>query len=257
MTKLFRPLWILALVVVIFACSKDDPLPRAGVDFTNEIAEVGVEVMFDNMTVNADHYEWRFSDGQTSDAISPKITFNKPGNINVVLKAFTKDGQVDSVVRPITIKQRFLTGYIVKSFPNDSLGFAWDKNEALDEDKRPDLLVELIVDKSEADLTQADFDNSILGPIFFNAKGQDVSNAVDFDLILTNEDWVFILRDWDGVDENNPSLDDPFSLVLGATFNPVKILTTKTTDGSGGSFSITGLDSHDKFIDITFFFELK
>lgn len=255
--KIVKSLWIVALVVVMFACNEDDPLPRATVDFTNDIAEVGRPVMFDNMTLNADHYEWKFSDGQTSDKISPTITFNKPGNVDVVLKAFTKDGQVDSVAKSITVKQRFLTAYIVKAFPMDSLGFAWDKNEALDEDKLPDVLVELVVDKDPNDLTEEELANSLLGPIFFNATGQDISSSISQDLILTDEDWAFVLRDWDGADENTPTLNDPYSLVVGATFNPVQIPTTKNADGTGGSFSITGYNSNDKFIDITFFFELR
>lgn len=257
MMKIVKSLWIVALVAVMFACSEDDPLPRATVDFTNDIAEVGIPVMFDNMTLNADRYEWTFSDGQTSDKISPTITFDEPGNVDVVLKAFTKDGQIDSVAKTISVKQRFLTAYIVKAFPMDSLDFPWDKNEALEEDQLPDVLVELIVDKNPNDLTEEELANSILGPIFFNASGQDISNTVTQDLILTNEDWAFILRDWDGADADNPTLDDPFSLVVGATFNPVLIPTTKSSDGTEGSFSITGFNSNNKFIDITFFFELR
>lgn len=143
--KYTRSLWIVALAALAFACGEDDPLPRSTVDFINKIAEVGRPVMFDNLSLNADRYEWTFSDGQTSDAISPTITFDGPGAIKVVLKAFTKDNQVDSVVRDITIRQRFLVAYSVKAFPMDSLGtdglkYAWDKDEADPEDQFPDLL---------------------------------------------------------------------------------------------------------------------
>ena len=255
--KFARSLWMVALAALAFACSEDDPLPRATVDFTNETAEVGRPVMFDNLTLNADHYEWTFGNGETSTDISPTVTFNDPGPVNVVLKAFTKDGQVDSVSREITIRQRFLVAYSVKSFPQDSLGFPWDKDAATEEDKRPDLLVDFIVNKSNADLTEEDINNSLLGPIFFNAKGQDVSNTVTFDLILTDEPWAFVLRDWDGADENNITLDDPFSLVMGATFNPVQAPSVRNEDGTGGNFSITGFNSSDQFIDITFFYELR
>ncbi|MCB9236565.1 MAG: PKD domain-containing protein [Cyclobacteriaceae bacterium] len=255
--KFARSLWMVALAALAFACSEDDPLPRATVDFTNETAEVGRPVMFDNLTLNADHYEWTFGNGETSTDISPTVTFNDPGPVNVVLKAFTKDGQVDSVSREITIRQRFLVAYSVKSFPQDSLGFPWDKDAATEEDKRPDLLVDFIVNKSNADLTEEDINNSLLGPIFFNAKGQDVSNTVTFDLILTDEPWAFVLRDWDGADENKITLDDPFSLVMGATFNPVQAPSIRNEDGTGGNFSITGFNSSDQFIDITFFYELR
>lgn len=255
--KFTRSLWLVALAAFAFACSEDDPLPRATVDFTNEIAEVGRPVMFDNLSLNADRYEWTFGNGEASTEISPSVTFNEPGEVKVVLKAFTKDGQVDSVSREITIRQRFLVAYSVKSFPMDSLGFPWDKDAATEEDKRPDLLVDFIVNKSDADLTDKDIENSLLGPIFFNAKGQDVSNTVSIDLILTDEIWAFVLRDWDGADENNITFNDPFSFVLGATFNPVQAPSTKSEDGTEGNFSITGFNSSDQFIDITFFYELR
>lgn len=261
--KFTRSLWLIVLVAFGFACSEDDPLPRSTVDFTNKIAEVGRPVMFDNLSLNADRYEWTFSDGQTSDAISPTITFDEPGAIKVVLKAFTKDNQVDSVVRDITIRQRFLVAYAVKAFPMDSIGtdklkYPWDMDEVDVEDQRPDLLVDFIVNKPDADLTEEDIENSILGPIFFNATGQDVGNSLTRDLILTNESWAFVLRDWDGLDENNITLNDPFSTVMGATFNPVQAPSVITNDdGSEGNFSITGFNSAEQFIDITFFYELR
>lgn len=260
--KFTRSLWLVALVALAFACSEDDPLPRSSVDFVNEIAEVGRPVMFDNLSLNADRYEWKFSDGQTSDEISPSITFDDPGAITVVLKAFTKDNQVDSVVRDITIRQRYLVAYSVKAFPMDSIGtdllkYAWDKDEVDAEDQLPDLLVDFIVNKSDADLTDADIENSLLGPIFFNASGQDVSNSVSIDLILTNESWAFVLRDWDGADENNITFNDPFSTVMGATFNPVQAPSVTNEDGTEGNFSITGFNQADQFIDITFFYELR
>jgi len=260
--KFTRSLWLVALVAFAFACCVDDPFPRSTVDFINNVAEVGRPVMFDNLSLNADRYEWKFSDGQTSDAISPTITFGEPGEVKVVLKAFTKDNQVDSVVRDITIRQRYLVAYSVKSFPMDSIGtdglkYAWDKDETDPEDQLPDLLVDFIVNKNDADLTDEDIENSLLGPIFFNASGQDVSNSVSFDLILTDESWAFVLRDWDGADENNITFNDPFSTVMGATFNPVQAPSVTNEDGTAGNFSITGFNSAQQFIDIIFFYELK
>lgn len=255
MIKLLRSISLVALIAVAVSCSKDDPLPRATVDFTNKLAEVGVEVMFDNLTLNADRYEWSFSDGQTSDAISPTMIFEQPGELEVVLRAFTKDGQKDTIARNITIRQRFLTQYFVKAFPYDSIGFAWDVNEATEEEKRPDVLVELIVNKG--DPTEAELENSVLEGIFSNAQGQDIGNEIAYDVILTNEEWVFFLSDWDGADINNITLADPFSLMVGVTFNPVLATTTKSADGSEGFISITGFDPNNKFIDVLLFFELR
>ena len=97
----------------------------------------------------------------------------------------------------------------------------------------------------------------MLEGLFLNARGQDIANEITYDVILTNEEWNFFLSDWDGADINNPTFNDPFSLIMGATFNPVLATTTKIDDGSAGFFSLTGFDNNDKFIDVLFFFELR
>lgn len=253
--KLVRQAWIVVLVALAFACSEDDPLPRATVNFSNDIAEVGRPVMFDNLTTNADRYEWRFGNSQTSEEISPTITFSSPGSVQVTLKAFTKDGQVDSVSKTVNILQRYLVSYAVKSFPSDSLGFDWDKDEVADEDKLPDVLVLFIADEEFTEETVA---NSVFGPVFLNAKGQDIGNVVDNDVILTDQDWYLELSDWDGTNPDAISFaNDPFSVIVAASFNPVQIPSKKDSDGLGGSFSITGFDSEDHFVDIEFFYELR
>ena len=44
---------------------------------------------------------------------------------------------------------------------------------------------------------------------------------------------------------------------MGATFNPVQAPSVTSEDGTEGNFSITGFNSADQFIDITFFYELR
>lgn len=250
--KLYRYLLIAPLAAMAWACSEDDPLPKPTIDFSNVPVEVGVEVMFDNLTTNADHYEWRFGNtGKTSTDVSPKVTFDAPGTMQVVLKAFTKDNQVDSVVRTVTIRQRYLTGYVVNVFPFKNDGVEWDDGEVGD-DVYPDILVQLLADNAD-NLDNAYFD----GP-YSNVKVTDTpfSGTADTDVILTNEDWGFALFDFDGADINNATNAD-FTFMTGVGFNPVAIPAIKNADGDAGYISVFFTDSNGNTIDVDLYFELK
>lgn len=257
MIKLSRFLSVVTLIAVAFACSEDDPLPIPTLDFSNAIAEVGVAVMFDNKTTNADRYEWRFGDGQSSTEVSPKITFNSPGNVEVVLKAFTKDGQVDSLVRNITIRQRVLVGYSVNIYPTKNEGAEWDATETGD-DVYPDLLIQLLVDTGNP--TQAQLDNALFDGIFNNTTASNFSRGegdtgFTEDIVLTNEDWGFALFDFDDGDPN-VTTDDEFEFISGALFNPVTGLTYKNAAGDAGIVSVFFSDASGTF-DFDLFFELR
>lgn len=252
-----RSLWIVALVAFAFACSEDDPLPRSTVDFINEIAEVGRPVMFDNLSLNADRYEWTFSDGQTSDAISPSITFDEPGEVKVVLKAFTKDNQIDSVVRDITIRQRYLVGYSVNIYPTKDGTEDWDPGEADPEDAFPDIFVQFSVNK--ANLTDEEFANSVFDGPFTNVDVSSFSVEVTDDIILTNvtEGWGFALFEFDDNDETITT-DDDFTFMAGVGFNPVLSPTVKSEDGESGFITIFSPgDADDPAFGVDLFFELR
>ncbi|MFZ1806500.1 MAG: hypothetical protein WAU36_04735 [Cyclobacteriaceae bacterium] len=255
--KFTRSLWIVALVAFAFACSEDDPLPRSTVDFVNEIAEVGKPVMFDNLSLNADRYEWTFSDGKTSDAISPSITFDEPGEIKVVLKAFTKDNQVDSVVRDITIRQRFLVGYSVNVYPTKDGAADWDPGEADPADAFPDIFVQFSVNK--ANLTDEEFANSVFDGPFANVNVASFSVDVTDDIILTNASvgWGFALFEFDDNDESITT-DDEFTFMAGVGFNPVLSPTIKSEDGESGFITIFSPgDADNPAFGVDLFFELR
>ena len=245
-----------ALMVMAFACSKDDPLPRATVDFTNKIAEVGKEVMFDNLTVNADRYEWTFSDGQSSTAISPSITFDEPGPVEVVLKAFTKDGQVDSLVREITVRQRYLVGYTVNVYPTKNGATDWDAGEPA-ANVFPDIFVQFAPNK--INLTQEEFDNSLFDGPFPDVDVSSFSVDVTQDVIMTDitEGWGFALFDFD---DNDPSIttDDEFEFMVGLAFNPVQFLSVYFPDGESGYIPLfSPADGPDPAFGVDLIFELK
>ncbi len=255
MIKSMRSIWMVVLVMVVFACKEDDPLPLPTLDFTNETAEVGRPVMFDNLTTNADRYEWKFSDGQTSESISPSITFKKPGAVEVVLKAFTKDGQIDSLVRNITVKQRYLTAYAINIYPLKDDGADWDAGEAGD-NIYPDIFLQLLVDKDNP--SDDEFENALFEGIFNNVKNTSFSRGVGDqgfpdNVILTDESWGLALFDFDGADISNPKGSD-FYFMAGVTFNPVQAPTFKVDDeGFISIFFSDGITT----LDFDLYFELK
>lgn len=68
------------------------------------------EVVFDNMSIDADAFEWILAPGQVSTAISPVLTYDEPGSYDVTLVAsyggicfdsLTLNGAVDLLPRPI------------------------------------------------------------------------------------------------------------------------------------------------------------
>ncbi len=251
-----KSIWLVALGMLAIACSKDDPLPRATVDFTNELVEVGREVMFDNLTTNADRYEWKFSDGQTSTAISPKIKFTKPGNVQVVLRAFTKDGQMDSLSRSITVRQRYLTGYSINVYPTKNNGADWDAGDPDPAKIYPDIFLQLLVDKDNP--TPAELDNGLYEGIFSDVKVNSFSRGVGDagfpdNVILTDADWGLALFDFDGPDINAPKGTD-FTFMTGVVFNPVQAPSFKVDDA--GFLSVFFIDGTST-LDFDLFFELK
>jgi len=257
--KFTSSLWLIVLVAFGFACSEDDPLPRSTVDFTNKIAEVGRPVMFDNLSLNADRYEWTFSDGQTSDAISPTITFDEPGAIKVVLKAFTKDNQVDSVVRDITIRQRYLVGYSVNVYPTKNGTEDWDPGEADPEDAFPDIFVQFTLNKGS--LSEAELANSVFDGPFTNVDIPSFSIEVTDDIILTNttEGWGFALFEFDDLDMSGDiSSNSELTFMAGVGFNPVLSPTVKSEDGESGFVTIFSPgDTENAAFGVDLFFELR
>lgn len=253
MTRLLRSLWVVALGVIALACSKDDPLPRSTVEFTNELIEVGIPVMFDNLTLNADRYEWKFSDGQTSEEISPTVTFTSPGPIEVVLKAFTKDNQVDSIVKPLTVRQRFLTAYSVTIYPTKNGTGDWDEG-ADPENVFPDIVVQFIPDRNfdpEEVLFHGPFNNVDI-PAF------SVEIPAANQIVLTNESWSFVIFDFDGTDIITATNDDFVPMAGTPDFNPVLVNTIKNNAGDKGLITLFfPEDENNPAFGLDLFFDIK
>jgi PKD repeat protein len=236
MLKFYKLTGVLGLFVLIIGCSEEDPLlPLPDVNFTTDpaIIEVGVEVTFQNLTTNASSYTWDFGDGQTSTAINPTITYEESGPYTVKLVAFTDDDQSDSLSMEIDVGQRVMTDLIINSisFVNPE-GNDWDDPTGLpDSTKYPDFVLFLGPEDDFERMTSTyppivDLAPFELPIVFSLDPGGDP-------FILTNEDWVLEIYDFDGADIEDPQNED-FEIMNGATFNPVLISTSAVgEDGRG------------------------
>ena len=255
MTRFYKSLWFVILAIIVFSCSDDeDPLPVPTVDFRvgAQEVEVGIPVMFDNLTTNAARYEWDFGDGSDPITdISPSITFTTPGMVTVTLRAFTQDEQVDSVSRDVVVKQRILTRLTINNFPELNGDVGWDPEEVT-VDSMADVILQLFpLDSPEPDeivITQL-VDNAT-APFGFNVN----PDAARF--VLTDETWVMILDDFDGTDLNTATQED-FERIAVLEFNPVQGPTIRTIDGSGGFVSIIAVGPTLGLLDIDLVFELE
>ena len=253
MAKLYKSVLYSFLVFSLFSCSDDDPLPTPIVDFFLDpgVVEVGVPVMFDNVTINASRYEWDFGDGQIITETSPTVTFDTPGNVTVTLRAFTEDEQMVEISRDVAILERVLTGYIVNVFPIRNADVDWDDGEPAGEEFA-DIIVQLLpVDASNTD--------GLVDGIFTDVEVGPFGTAVDPNfnrVVLSDEDWTLVLFDFDGDDPADLQPED-VEAMIGAQFNPVQALTFKNDDGDAGFITVLLIDNDGNVLDVDLTFELQ
>lgn len=253
MAKLYKPLFIPLLFLVVFSCSEDDPLPVPVVNFFLDpaVAEVGIPVMFDNVSINASNYEWEFGDGQIVTETSPTVTFDQAGTVTVTLRAFTEDNQMVEITRDISILERVLTGYIVNVFPTANGDVPWDEDVA-DGEEFADIIVQFLPD----DISN---DDGLVDGIFTDVPEGPFGIAVDpliNRVVLTDDNWTFVLFDFDGDDPADLQPEDVVNMI-GAGFNPVQAPTFKNDDGDAGFISIFIVDNDGNVLDVDLTFELQ
>ena len=76
-------LFALSLLISLLACAR----PVAKFTYTGQRDPAPAEVRFDNVSKNAESYEWDFGDGTTSTEAAPTHTYAESGNFLVRLKA--------------------------------------------------------------------------------------------------------------------------------------------------------------------------
>jgi hypothetical protein len=86
----------LILILTLLSCRRNSNLPPEAHFFTDIVQpEVGQEVLFTNDSRNATEYEWDFGDGFISNAENPSHVFTGTGTFEVILTAYSRDGQTD------------------------------------------------------------------------------------------------------------------------------------------------------------------
>jgi S-formylglutathione hydrolase len=102
---------LVATLCLASACCWWD-LPDAGFTYSASKYEVGDTIYFQNISTNANTYEWDFGDGSTSIEENPVHIFNQTGKFKVVLKATNKYGSKEASVS-LTINEQ--TGTLINT----------------------------------------------------------------------------------------------------------------------------------------------
>ena len=91
----------LILPFILFSC---EMAPRAYFSATPGDPVVGEEVRFSNESENSISFEWDFGDGYISDEVHPTHIYMASGSFQVMLKAFSRNGQSDEAALTIDVK---------------------------------------------------------------------------------------------------------------------------------------------------------
>ncbi len=86
-------LFFLSFLVAVYSCHKSEPIPKA--NFVYEITSqhhdtIPCTVSFNNLSTDSFYWEWNFGDSASSTEQNPVHTYLKPGNFDVILKAYTE-----------------------------------------------------------------------------------------------------------------------------------------------------------------------
>lgn len=88
------------IATAITGCYRD---PVANFAYTPANPVAGDQVIFDNLSVDAEAFEWSFGDGTYSTAFSPVHAFPAGGKYTVQLTAFGHGGETDVTFAQITV----------------------------------------------------------------------------------------------------------------------------------------------------------
>ncbi|MEX0981671.1 MAG: PKD domain-containing protein [Bacteroidales bacterium] len=88
-----RIITISAAVTLIFMGCTKEPVAKFAYSPAHPIA--GEQVNFENLSMDAESFEWNFSDGTTTNAYNPKHTFMSGGSFTVQLEAYGRKRGMD------------------------------------------------------------------------------------------------------------------------------------------------------------------
>jgi len=241
-------------MLFISACG-DDPLPEPvaafSVDSDSGFPEVGIPIMFDNLSTNANSYTWDFGDGSTSEETSPTHTYDSPDEYTVTVTAINLDGTSISDSMNIEVGERILQVIIINGIEfSRQDGTDWDAPDSTGIASNPDVsfiispvanpaaglstfpIANLTIDQ----LTDGS-GNSILG---FDASALEVQ--------LTDEDWSIVFVD---IDDFTAFTGET---MVGVTFNPVLLFTSIVNEDDGAGLMNVSVGGFN--VDITFQIQL-
>ncbi len=92
--------------------------PTANFAMISSVPFNNLELTFQNLSSNADTYEWDFGNGNTSTAVHPNNTYADPGVYIVTLIATDDKGCKDTIQKPITIIEEYYI-YVPNTFTPD------------------------------------------------------------------------------------------------------------------------------------------
>jgi len=96
-----RLLFILPILFLILTgCNKD---PYADAIISPNPAYVGEDIYFDNISTNAEHFEWNMGDGTIYSGVHVTHYYNDPGIYLVTLKAFGQKGGVSTATFEVEV----------------------------------------------------------------------------------------------------------------------------------------------------------
>jgi gliding motility-associated-like protein len=89
--------------------------PTANFQVSSGVLFNNLELTFQNLSINADTYEWDFGDGNTSTDVHPSNTYTNPGDYVVTLIATDDKGCKDTIRIVITVLEEYYI-YVPNTF---------------------------------------------------------------------------------------------------------------------------------------------
>lgn len=93
--------------------------PTANFAMISSVPFNNLDLTFQNLSINADTYEWDFGDGWTSTLVHPNHMYVDPGDYVVTLIATDAKGCKDTIQKVITIQEEYYI-YIPNTFTPDN-----------------------------------------------------------------------------------------------------------------------------------------
>lgn len=93
--------------------------PTANFEMISNVPFNNIDLTFQNLSSNADTYEWSFGDGGTSTVIHPNHLYTDSGNYTVTLIATDEKGCKDTIAKTITIVEEYYI-YVPNTFTPDA-----------------------------------------------------------------------------------------------------------------------------------------